>query len=167
MADIFKFPNGGYDITVCRKQDIIDALDANVIDKEVVLAIITQCEVDATNFLKEGRWTGIPYLGNMRIPKSRQKFKEIKGKEILEAAKEELDRNRYILFRKQLNSDIAADVKRERFYRYMTSTFVTKHRRVYDHFLEHKNIEHFNCKEAYARFMCYSLIDLNSYRYFG
>ena len=61
MADIFKFPNGGYDITVCRKQDIIDALDANVTDKEVVLAIITQCEVDATNFLKEGRWTGIPH----------------------------------------------------------------------------------------------------------
>ena len=84
----------------------------------------------------------------------------------LDAAKEELDRNRYILFRKQLNSDIAGDVKRERFYRYMTSTFVTKHRRVYDHLLEHKNVEHFNCKEAYARFMCYSLIDLNSYRYF-
>ena len=88
MSDTLRFPNGGYNVTVCRKQDILDCLDANVVDKEVVLAIITQCEIDATNFLKEGRWTGIPYLGNMRIPKYKEKFKEIGGREILEDAKE-------------------------------------------------------------------------------
>ena len=163
MADTFKFPNGGYEVTVCRKQDIIDALDANVVDKEVVLAIITQCEVDATNFLKEGRWTGIPYLGNMRVPKTKLKFKEIGGSELIQTAKEELERNRYIVFRSELNANIAIDVKRERLYRYMTSTFVTKHRRVYNSLLENKVAENLKDKDAYARFMCYSFMELSNY----
>ena len=45
MADTFKFPYG-YNVTVCRKQDIVKCLDENVVDKEVVLALIEQLEVD-------------------------------------------------------------------------------------------------------------------------
>ena len=163
MADTFKFPNGGYDVTVCRKQDIIDCLDKNVIDKEVVLAIITQCEVDATNFLKEGRWTGIPYLGNMRVPLYKQKFEEINGKEILETAKETLDKNRYIVFRKELNANIGANIKQERLYRYMTSCYVTKHRKVYNRLLKDRRAANLKDKDAFARFMCYSFIELSNY----
>ena len=27
MEDIIKFPNGGYDVTICRKQDILNCID--------------------------------------------------------------------------------------------------------------------------------------------
>ena len=50
MADTFKFPNGGYDVTVLKRQDILDCIDANIIDKEVALAIVDQCELDAAEF---------------------------------------------------------------------------------------------------------------------
>lgn len=163
MADIFKFPNGGYDVVVYRKQDILDCIDENIIDKDVVLAVITQCEVDATNFLKEGRWTGIPYLGNMRIPPRVKKFREINGTEILETAKQELEENRYFVFRKELNSNICADVKYERFYRYVTSCFVTKNRSLYNYFLKEVKLDNISNRDAYARFMCYSCIDLTNY----
>lgn len=163
MSDTLRFPNGGYDVTVCRKQDILDALDANIVDKEVVLAIITQCEIDATNFLKEGRWTGIPYLGNMRIPRYKEKFKEIGGKEILEDAKQDLDKNKYILFRKSLNANIAIDIKNDRLYRYRTSCFVTKHRKTYTYFLRIAKSRKIQNNEVYARIMCFSFIDLSNY----
>lgn len=163
MPDTFKFPNGGYDVVVCRKQDIIDCLDANIVDKEIVLAIITQCEVDATNFLKEGRWTGIPYLGNMRIPPHNKRFRELGGNELLKDAKEELDEHRYIVFRKGMNAEIAADIKNERLYRYITSGYVAKHRKTYKHLLENNTAAKLKDKEAYARFMCNSFIELTTY----
>ena len=72
MADTYKFPGGGYDVTVFKKQDVLDCIDKNILDKDVALAFIEQLEVDAANFLKEGRWTGIPFIGNIRIPKLRQ-----------------------------------------------------------------------------------------------
>lgn len=163
MSDIFKFPNGGYEIEVCRKQDILDCIDDNIIDKEVALALITQCEVDATNFLKEGRWTGIPFLGNMRVPTYKKKFKEIGGEEILEAAKQDLDKDKYIIFRKQLNINIAADIKYERYYKYITSCFVTKHKKLYNSFYKDLRSGKLQDKDAYARFMCYSCTELSNY----
>ena len=35
MSEQFKFPNGGYEVTVLRKQDILDCIDDNIIDKEI------------------------------------------------------------------------------------------------------------------------------------
>lgn len=163
MSDTFKFPNGGYDVIVCRKQDIMDCLDANIIDKEVVLAVISQCEVDATNFLKEGRWTGIPFLGNMRVPKYKQKFAEIGGEEILQEAKQNLDEHRYMVFRKELNANIGADIKQERLYRYIISCFVTKHRRLYNSLIKDIRASKLKDPECFARFMCYSFTELDNY----
>lgn len=162
MYSLFKFPNGGFDVEVCRKQDILESLGDDV-DKELILAIVTQCETDAINFINEGRWTGIPYLGNMRVPKNKQKFEEINGHEILETAKQELDKRQYDVFKKDLNTRIVIDVKLERLYRYMTSNFVTKNRKVYDRFITYANVLNFKNKEAFARFMCYSCVDLTPY----
>ena len=100
MSDVLKFPNDGYDVEVCRKQDIIDCLDTNV-DKELVSAIITQCESDISDFIEQGIWAGIPYLGNIRVPKHKQKFQEINGTELLETAKETLIKQRYNIFKKE------------------------------------------------------------------
>ena len=126
MSDIFKFPNGGYEIEVCRKQDILDCIDDNIIDKEVALALITQCEVDATNFLKEGRWAGIPFLGNLRIPKIVQTFLDEDTQKLMAEAKENLDADKYLLFRRQFAKDAVKREDRERFYKYELSKFIGK-----------------------------------------
>jgi hypothetical protein len=160
MSDVFKFPNGGYDVTVCRKKEVIDELNLSTEDKEIMLAIVTQCENDAINFLKEGRWTGIPYLGNMKIPDHRIMFKEIGGSEILEDAKKELDAQRYKAFRKDFNASIKISVNRDRLYRYITSCFVTKHKKIYNRFLRSNKVGKLTDKYCYARFMCYSLTEL-------
>ena len=163
MLDKFKFPNGGFEVEVCRKQDIIDSIDDPTVDKDILFAIITQCEADANDFLNEGRWTGIPYLGNMRVPKHRQKFCEINGSEIIDAAKETLDERRYSVFKREFNLNLEADVRQERLYRYMTSCYVTKHKRTYNRFLKDIRANNTSNKDAFARFMCYSCIDLSNY----
>ena len=106
MINEFKFPNG-YLVQVCRKTDIIDSIEEDV-DKDILLALITQIEEDANNFLIEGKWTGIPYLGNLRYSLHRRRFNQIGGQELLETAKQELDRNRYKAFRKELNVIVSA-----------------------------------------------------------
>ena len=105
MSDVFKFPNG-YDVTVCRKQDILDCLDANIIDKDVVLAVITQGELDASNFIKAGRWAGIPFLGSIRIPKRSLKLESTEVKTLLDDARQSMNTEQYMIFRQKLNADI-------------------------------------------------------------
>ena len=34
MADTYKFPGGGYDVTVFKKQDVLDCIDKNILDKD-------------------------------------------------------------------------------------------------------------------------------------
>ena len=94
MADIYKFPSGGYEVTVCKKQDILDCIDKNIIDKEVALAIVERCEIDAANFLKEGRWTGIPFIGNIRIPKLKQLEESPEQQALIAEAKANLEYNK-------------------------------------------------------------------------
>jgi len=154
MPDIFKFPNG-YDVTVCRKEDILKCIDENITDKEVVLAVIEQCEIDAATFMKEGRWTGIPYMGNLRIPKRQQILGSKDTKELFEDAKETLDRDKYVLFRQEFDKEISRSVKTERYFNYILSKFVTKNRRFYKRRVEEMG-------ERYAKFYCYTLMNLTS-----
>ena len=149
-----QFPNGGYDVTVCRKQDILDCLDANIVDKDVVLAVISQCELDANNFIREGRWTGIPFLGNIRVPKRTQKLQSKEVQELIEEARNTLDRDKYYVFRKNLNVDLDREEKRERFFKYLVSSFANRNRRFYNKQVEKRG-------ELGAQFLCYTLINIS------
>ena len=40
MADTYKFPGGGYDVTVFKKQDVLDCIDKNILDKDKVQGLI-------------------------------------------------------------------------------------------------------------------------------
>lgn len=131
MAETYKFPYGGYDVIVLKKQDILDCIDKNIIDKEVALDVVRQCEVDATNFLQEGRWTGIPFIGNIRIPKARQLRNTEHYDELIKEAKEKLSPHRYAVFRKHLSVDIHKQVKIERLYNYELSKAVTKNSKLF------------------------------------
>ena len=66
MNDTIKMPGGGYDVKVVRKEDILRCIDSNILDKDIMLAFINQFEVDASNFLSQGRWTSLPYIGTLR-----------------------------------------------------------------------------------------------------
>lgn len=155
MNDTIKMPGGGYDVKVVRKEDIIQCIDSNILDKDIMLAFINQFEIDASNFINQGRWTSLPYIGTLK----KSQYKEIMGsdeiKELTEAAKENLDRNKYILFRKNLKDDIAKAIKRERIYKYTLSQVVKKNKKFYNYLETTKG-------ELYARVICHSMFELTS-----
>lgn len=153
MPETFKFPNG-YDVTVLRKQDILECIDENILDKEVVLAVIQQCEIDASNFISSGRWTGIPFLGNIRVPKRVQKLNSPEVKELIEEARNTLDSDKFIIFRHQLNASICREEKQERLYKFTVSRFVSQNRNFYKKLLNKYG-------ETVAQFMCYTLSDMS------
>ena len=155
MADTYKFPGGGYDVTVFKKQDVLDCIDKNILDKDAALAFIEQLEVDAANFLKEGRWTGIPFIGNIRIPKLRQLEESPEQQALIAEAKEKLDADKYILFRTQLGKENSKHIKQERYYRYITSIAISHNRRLYKKLCEEKG-------EYFARIYLYASYNITS-----
>ena len=155
MNDTIKMPGGGYDVKVVRKEDIIKCIDSNILDKDIMLAFINQFEVDASNFLAQGRWTSLPYVGTLRRNQYKEALNSEEVRELDEAAKENLDKDKYILFRKNLRDDIARALKRERLYKYTLSQVVTKNRGFYKYLEKTKG-------ELIARVICYTMFDLTS-----
>lgn len=155
MNDTIKMPGGGYDIKVVRKEEILRCIDSNILDKDVMLAFINQFEVDASNFLSQGRWTSLPYIGTLRRNQYKEALNSEEIKELNEAAKENLDEDKYILFRKNLRNDIAKSIKRERIYKYILSQVVKKNKSFYNYLEKTKG-------EKIARVICFSMSELTS-----
>lgn len=157
MAETFKFPNG-YDVRVLRKKDVLESIDDNIIDKDIALEIVKCCEIDATNFLKEGRWAGIPFVGNIRIPKHVQTLISEDTKALFADAKENLDTDTYLLFRKTYAKEVKKHESYERFYKYAVSKFVGKNLKFFRLISKERS-------DAYTRFLCYTLrtLDIVSY----
>lgn len=158
MSDIFRFPNG-YDVKVLRKEDVLASIDANIIDKEVALEIVKRCEIDAANFLREGRWASIPFIGNIRIPRAREKFLSEETQEVLSEAKQTLERDKYLLFRKSVAADIGKKVKVERYYKYCVSKFVGKNPKLFRKLAAEKG-------DTYARIVAYTLSDVTTFDFY-
>lgn len=150
MADVFQFPRGGYEVEVLRKEDILNTIEDCIIDKEIALDIIKKCEQDAIDFLKKGEWVSIPFIGSIKIPDTVKLMSDNKTKELLESAEEELDKQKYILFRRSLANDVGKRVKINRYQNYMTSKFVTNNKQLYK-----KLVKDFG--EHIAKFLCYTL----------
>lgn len=158
MTDILRFPNGGYEVTVCRKSDILDCIEKNITDRDVALAVIEHCEFTAAEYIKQGRWTGLPYMGSIRKRPIRAELNKEENKTLLADAKETLDEDKFIIFRKALNAESARKVKAERYYKYMTSIAVRANREIYDKLCKTKG-------EVYARlylFCSYHVTALNN-----
>lgn len=153
MPNTFKFPPNGYEVTVLRKQDVLDCIEENIIDKEIALDIVRRCEIDATNFLKEGRWAGIPFIGNIRIPKQVQHFMSEDMQKTMQDARENLDKDKYLLFRKQVVDDAFKQIKEDRYYKYEVSKFVGKNLHIFKYLTTKYN-------DAMARFICFTLREM-------
>lgn len=150
MPEVRKFPPEGYEVTVLRKQDVLKCIDENIIDKEIALEIVRRCEIDAANFLKEGRWAGIPFLGNLRIPKVVKTFLEEDTQQLMEDAKANLDKDKYLLFRRQFAKDVVKREDRERLYKYELSKFVGKNLKFFRALVDEKG-------EKFARVISFTL----------
>lgn len=142
MADVFKFPNDGYEVIVCKKHDILACIDDNIIDKDIALEIVQQCEEDAANFINEGRWTGLPFIGNVRIPRHKQLELNPEQQELIKEARESLTTEQYIVFRRNLNAENKIQAKNERYYNYIVSMAITRNKKLYKKLCTEKG-EHF------------------------
>ena len=131
MAESFKFPNGGYEVNIVRKKEILDCIEKNITDKDVALAVVTQCEVDAASFLKDGKWSSIPFIGNLRINKRLQYEKAEEQRKMIEEAKANLGKEEYYLFRKQLGKENTNRARNERYYNYVVSMAANRNRKLY------------------------------------
>ena len=157
MQDTYKFP-GGKDVKVVRKEDIINTIKTNIVDTEVALAIVRQCEVDAVNFMKKGRLTGIPFMGTIKVPDTIKMSQTKEQKDLILAAMETNTNEQFVMFRRNLAYDNKVKIKARKYYNYVLSLSVAKNRNQFKKMCKEKG-------EAYARihfFLLYSVTSVNN-----
>ena len=157
MQDTYKFP-GGKDVKVIRKEDIINTIKTNIVDTEVALAIVRQCEVDAVNFMKKGRLTGIPFMGTIKVPDTIRMSQTKEQKDLILAAMETNTNEQFVMFRRNLAYDNKIKIKARKYYNYVLSLSVAKNRNQFKKMCKEKG-------EAYARihfFLLYSVTSVNN-----
>ena len=157
MQDTYKFP-GGKDVKVVRKEDIINTIKTNIVDTEVALAIVRQCEVDAVNFMKKGRLTGIPFMGTIKIPDTVKMSQTKEQQELILSAMETNTNEQFVMFRRNLAYDNKIKIKARKYYNYVLSLSVAKNRNQFKKMCKERG-------EAYARlhfFLLYSVTSVNN-----
>ena len=157
MQDTYKFP-GGKDVKVVRKEDIINTINTNIVDTEVALAIVRQCEVDAVNFMKKGRLTGIPFMGTIKVPDTIIMSQTKEQKDLILAAMETTTNEQFVMFRRNLAYDNKVKIKARKYYNYVLSLSVAKNRNQFKKMCKERG-------EAYARlhfFLLYSVTSVNN-----
>lgn len=142
MSEIYKFP-GGYDVTINKRQDIIDKLSDDV-DKELISELIDNVEYQAAEYIKQERWAGIPYIGNIRIPKTILAKETEEYKQTLEEAKYTCDKYQYVAVKKRLNYNAYMADKHSRYFNYIASIQAKKHKQLYKHLVETKGAQFAN-----------------------
>mgnify|MGYP003538553362 FL=1 len=157
MQDTYKFP-GGKDVKIVRKEDIINTINTNIVDTEVALAIVKQCEIDAVNFMKKGRLTGIPFMGTIKVPDTIKMSQTKEQKDLILAAMENTTNEQFVMFRRNLAYDNKVKIKARKYYNYVLSLSVAKNRNQFKKMCKEKG-------EAYARihfFLLYSVTSVNN-----
>ena len=157
MQDTYKFP-GGKDVKIVRKEDIINTINTNIVDTEVALAIVKQCEIDAVNFMKKGRLTGIPFMGTIKVPDTVRMSQTKEQKDLILAAMETTTNEQFVMFRRNLAYDNKIKIKARKYYNYVLSLSVAKNRNQFKKMCKERG-------EAYARihfFLLYSVTSVNN-----
>lgn len=130
MSRIVKFP-GGFDVTVVEKDDILQTIDDNIVDKEVLTEILSNLESDMYQFLKEGKWIGVPFLGNIRVPKYLQVIRSEEAQELIEEARVNLNPENYRTFRRNFGRYVTTQINNDRFYNYIISINTNRYKNYY------------------------------------
>lgn len=150
MKYTFTFPNG-YEVEIFRTEDVLKSIDDNIIDKDIALEVISQCEQDCAKLIENGEWAALPFLGNFRRRQCKDILNSKENKELIETAKETLFNDKFLMFRKDLAKDASIRVKNTRFMRYEISKLVTKNKSTYKRMVRRKG-------EHYTNLILYSLL---------
>ena len=135
MPTTYKFPHG-YDILVYDREDIIECLDKNVTDKEVVLELINQLMIDAKQFIADGVWTGIPYLGSIRKDELREELKSEEIQNKIKEAKEVLPSTEFRKFRINIQKHLASKRYKNEKFKITVSKFQLQNKELYREYLK-------------------------------
>lgn len=157
MQDTYKFP-GGKDVKVVRKEDIINTIKTNIVDVEVALAIVRQCEIDSVNFMRKGRLTGIPFMGTIKVPDTIKMSQTKEQQDLIVAAMENTTNEQFVMFRRNLAYDNKIKIKARKYYNYVLSLSVAKNREQFKKMCKERG-------EAYARlhfFLLYNVTSVNN-----
>ena len=139
MIDTFKFP-GGKDVRVFRKEDIVETINCNIVDKEVALALVRQCETDAANFLRRGRWTGIPFMGSIKVPDVVKMANSPEQRQLIKDAAETVSKEQFVIFRRELAYNNEKRAKATRYYNNVLSIAVSKNRNLFKKMCKEKGV---------------------------
>lgn len=145
LRDKYKFPNG-YDVEVCRNEDILSELSCDDFTKEVTATLIDKLETDVVAYMKLGKWVGIPFIGNLKASDVKRLEKE--KKDLIDEARDTLSREDYILFRKNLTKDIYDNLKADRYFKYVLSMAVKSNHKSFNRVAKRKGT-------AFARLLYY------------
>lgn len=152
MSETYKFPNG-FEVTICKKQDIIDTINSNILDKEVAYAVIENLEKNIAELIQEGIWIGIPFIGNVRMPKAKQLESTEEQQKLIAEAKALLDRSDYLAFRTNLGKDNARRIRENRYYNWISSLSANTNKKLYRKILKEKG-------EAFCTVFFHSIYNL-------
>lgn len=131
MSKVYKFSNNGYEVEVVRREDVIECIENNIIDKEIAYEIINQLELDANNELSKGKWVGIPKIGSIRANPLSYKAMTDYQKDLIKDAKKLLDKDKYIMFRKQICIENKKRVQFNRYFNYILSISINRNKKLY------------------------------------
>lgn len=146
-----KFPHGN-DVIILKKDDILKTIDANIIDKDVALAIVNQLSCDIAKNIVEDKWTGIPYIGNVRYNSMAKLIKN--HTDIMNDAKSVLSKDEYVVFKRNVLKQTSNEAKLGRVSKYQASMFVREHPKCYRSWIAKG--------EAYADCKAYFLSNLTA-----
>lgn len=153
MSHSIRYPGGNYELCVFNREDILDCIDKNITDKDVAISVIEKCEADVADYLRNGKWAGVPYFGSLRIPPQLALARTPEQQELIAEAQAVLDHPKYVIFRQQLAQENDRKIRQERFFKYTMSIAVGRNKPLYRQIVRMKG-------EAYARVYLYSTNDL-------
>ena len=144
------FPYSDYEVVVVEKQDILKTIDENILDKDVALELITSLEVKAESFIEQKRWTGIPYLGNIRIPKGNSKEVQDTYKDIRHFAYKTMDKKSYIAFIHEIAMDNHKAIKYNKYFNQILAISIRKDRAKWTRLCRAKGENYASCKMVFG-----------------
>uniref|UniRef100_A0AAU8MFY8 DNA binding protein n=1 Tax=Geladintestivirus 3 TaxID=3233135 RepID=A0AAU8MFY8_9CAUD len=124
--EVRKFPWGVHpeNVTLVNKNDVLRTIDDNIIDKQVAYELITMLELNLGEYVATGITAAIPFVGKIKQRSGSLALKLHKDE--LDTARETMDREHYIMFRKSICREEVCRANYNKLYKYEISMLANK-----------------------------------------
>lgn len=139
MATDVKFADRGYDVHIVSKEDILETIDNNIVDKDVALELIKELELDINAALLDNKWAGIPHIGSFRVDSTKLIEKTEEFKAARDYARQHLNTESYVLFKRTIRAENKKQEQFNRFCSYCISMALKKYKDEYKECLRTTN----------------------------